>query len=427
MSAVLQNWSGHHTFSASRVHRPETVEQLQEIVSRSSKVKVIGSRHSFNDIADATEDLISLENLAPTWVCDRERRTITANGAITYGQLCQRLHDEGFAIPNMASLPHITVAGAISTATHGSGDNNGNLATAVAAMEFVKANGDLVTLTRDKDGAEFQGAVVGLGGIGAITKITLDMVPSFAMQQEVYEDMAVAQVDEHFDAITSSAYSVSFFTDWQKGRVNEVWFKRQLADKTGLSVAPTLFGAAHAPTHRHPVTALSAAPCTDQMGVVGPWHERLPHFRIDHTPASGDELQTEYFVPRQHAVAAMHAIIDLQDRLQEQMIPYLWISEVRTVAADTLWMSTSYERPTVGIHFSWRKNWAVVEKLLPQVEQALAPFQARPHWGKIFLMSAAQIQALYPKLPEFRQLLHKYDPQGKFRNPFLDKYIFATE
>ncbi|MCC6456243.1 MAG: FAD-binding protein [Caldilineaceae bacterium] len=426
MSANLQNWAGHHTFSTARVHRPQTVEQLQALVSQSSKLKVLGSRHSFNDIADATGDLVSLDDLEPTFLVDRERHTVTVNGSITYGQLCQQLHADGYAIHNMASLPHITVAGAISTATHGSGDHNGNLATAVAALELVKANGDLVLLAREQNREEFEGAVVGLGAVGAITKVTLDIAPAFVMQQEVYEDLPVAQVEAHFDEITSSAYSVSLFTDWQKERVNQLWLKRHLTNGAALAVAPTLFEAIHAPAPRHPVTALPAAPCTEQMGVVGPWHERLPHFRVDHTPASGDELQTEYFVPRQHAVEAMRAVIRILSS-QGPIESLLWISEVRTVAADSLWMSPSYQRDSVGIHFSWRKNWAVVQKLLPTIEEAFAPFQARPHWGKLFTMSPVHLQSLYPKLPEFRELLHAYDPQGKFRNPYVDKYIFGTE
>jgi xylitol oxidase len=422
MSGNPQNWAGHHTFSTDRVHRPETIEQLQEVVSNSRKVKVLGSRHSFNDIADSTEDLVTLENLDQTLSIDPERRTVTVNGAITYGQLCQQLHNAGYAIHNMASLPHITVAGAIATATHGSGDNNGNLATAVAGLELVKANGDLVLLSREQRKEEFEGAVVGLGGVGIATKVTLDVVPAYSMQQEVYEFLPVTQLEENFDAITSSAYSVSFFTDWQKGRVNQIWLKRQLVGNEALALAPAFFESTLAQANVHPVLALSAASCTDQMGLLGTWHERLPHFRIDHTPASGDELQTEYFVSRQHAIAAMRAV----ERLQEQMEPLLWITEIRTVAADNLWMSPSYQQATVGIHFSWRKNWSAVQKLLPIIEQELAPFQARPHWGKLFTMEPARVQLLYPKMADFRELLASYDPQGKFRNPYLDKYIFSA-
>jgi xylitol oxidase len=422
MSVQLQNWSGHHTFSAARLHQPHTVEELQAIVKASRKLKVIGTSHSFNDIADSTEDLISLDQMEQTLTIDRERQTVTVNAGITYGRLCGQLHEQGYALHNMASLPHITVAGAIATATHGSGDENGNLATSVAALEVVTADGSIAVFDRDQNPDEFHGAVVSLGGLGVVTKVTLDIVPGYSMQQEVYESLPTDQLLNHFEEIAASAYSVSLFTDWQKERVNQVWLKRRLTDNTALAVAPTFFEATLAPTHRHPVVTLSSAPCTDQMGIVGPWYERLPHFRIDHTPASGDELQTEYFVPRAQAVAAFQAVM----RLQAQMEPVLWVSEVRTIAADQLWMSPAYGQATVGLHFSWRRNWPAVQQLLPRLEDLLAPFGARPHWGKLFTMSPAQVQSLYPRMADFQQLLRTYDPTGKFRNAFLDTYIFGA-
>jgi xylitol oxidase len=422
MSVQLQNWSGHHTFSAARLHQPHTVEELQAIVKASRKLKVIGTRHSFNNIADSTEDLISLDQMEQTLTIDRERQTVTVNAGITYGRLCGQLHEQGYALHNMASLPHITVAGAIATATHGSGDENGNLATSVAALEVVTADGSIAVFDRDQNPDEFHGAVVSLGGLGVVTKVTLDIVPGYSMQQEVYESLPTDQLLNHFEEIAASAYSVSLFTDWQKERVNQVWLKRRLTDNTALAVAPTFFEATLAPTHRHPVVTLSSAPCTDQMGIVGPWYERLPHFRIDHTPASGDELQTEYFVPRAQAVAAFQAVM----RLQAQMEPVLWVSEVRTIAADQLWMSPAYGQATVGLHFSWRRNWPAVQQLLPRLEDLLAPFGARPHWGKLFTMSPAQVQSLYPRMADFQQLLRTYDPTGKFRNAFLDTYIFGA-
>jgi xylitol oxidase len=422
MSVYLHNWSGHHTFSTSRVHAPESVAELQDIVRRSRKIKVLGARHSFNDIADSTEDLITLDKLDPTITIDPEARTVTAHAGITYGSLCQQLHAAGYAIHNMASLPHITVAGAIATATHGSGDNNGNLATAVAAIELVKADGELVTLSRTQNKEDFEGAVVGLGGVGVMARVTLDIVPAFSMQQEVYEYLPVAELENNFDTITASAYSVSFFTDWKEDRVNQVWLKRRLVDDKALDVAPTFYGATLAAAQVHPVSTLDAAPCTDQRGIVGPWYERLPHFRIDHTPASGNELQTEYFVARHHAIDAMREIA----KLAPMFASTLWISEIRTVAADTLWMSPSYQQPVVGLHFSWLKNWESVQKVLPVLEEALAPFQARPHWGKLFAMPPAVLQSRYPRMADFRDLLQRYDSTGKFRNPYLDKYIFGV-
>jgi alditol oxidase len=414
------NWAGNYTYSAARLHYPETVEQVQELVAGCRKLRVLGSRHSFNGIADSSEDLLSLERFDPGVTVDRERRTVTVAAGVKYGQLCRELHRAGYALHNLASLPHISIAGACATATHGSGDGNGNLATAVAAMELVTADGRVVVLSREHDGEQFQGAVVGLGGLGVVTKLTLDIVPAFEMRQEVYENLPVAQLEEHFDQIVSSAYSVSLFTDWREARVNLVWFKRRITDGAPSELEPTLFGATLAPGHRHPIVSLSAEPCTPQMGIPGPWFERLPHFRLENTPSSGEELQTEYFVPRRHALAAFRAI----DQVREQVAPLLQISEVRTIAADDLWMSPCYKQACVAFHFTWYQNWEAVSQLLPLIEQQLAPFDARPHWGKLFTMPPARLQALYEKLPDFQHLLRSYDPQGKFRNAFVDTYIF---
>ncbi len=332
------------------------------------------------------------------------------------------LHSKGFALHNLASLPHISVAGACSTATHGSGEKNGNLATAVSALEFVTAVGDFVKLSRQQDGDTFQGAVIGLGAIGVITKLALDIQPTFMMRQYVYENLPLNEVKEHFDAIASSAYSVSLFTDWQKQRMNEVWIKSRVEGGHSFDAGPAFFGAKLATRNLHPIAELSAENCTEQMGVPGPWFERLPHFRMGFTPSAGKELQSEYFVPRQHAVEAILAV----ERLRDQISPSLLISEIRTVAADGLWLSPCYKQPCVTIHFTWKPDWPAVSKLLPVIEKELAPFNARPHWGKLFNTSPAALRSIYEKLPDFIQLSTKYDTHGKFRNEFLNKNIFGS-
>jgi alditol oxidase len=417
----ISNWAGNYMYRAARLHRPETVEQIQELVVRSSKLKALGTRHSFNDVADSPGDIISLENFNKTLTLDQERRTVTVEAGVRYGQLARWLHGEGYALHNLASLPHISVAGACATGTHGSGDKLGNLATAVSAIEMVTADGGLVIISREKDGEQFRGAVVNLGGLGLITKLTLDISPTFEMRQDVYEHLPLAELEEHFDELFSSAYSVSLFTDWRNGIFNQLWLKRQLPNHAPIQVESKVFGATLATRHLHPISTLSAENCTEQMGIRGPWHERLPHFRMDFTPSSGEELQSEYLVPRQHAFAALRVI----DRLREDIAPLLQISEIRSIAADDLWMSPCYEHACIGIHFTWKKDWEGVKNMLPQIEQGLAPFNARPHWGKLFAMSPERLQSLYEKLPDFRQLLQQYDPQGKFRNLFLDKYIFG--
>ncbi len=422
MSEPQQNWARNYTYSAARWHYPKTVEQVQELVVRCRKLKALGTRHSFNEIADTPEDIISLEHFDRVVELNRERRTVTVEAGVRYGQLCRYLHENGYALHNLASLPHISIAGACATATHGSGDNNGNLATSVSALEMVTANGEVIVLSREHDGDKFQGAVVGIGGVGVVTKLTLDVLPAFDMRQDVYENLPLAQLENNFDAILSSAYSVSLFTDWQSARLNQVWLKRRVTDSAPFKLEPEWSGATLAPSDRHPIPGISAVNCTKQMGIPGPWHERLPHFRMDYMPSSGEELQSEYLVPRPHAFAATNAVA----QLREQIAPLLQICEVRTIAADNLWMSPCYKQACVGIHFTWKKNWDAVKNLLPLVEEQLAPFSARPHWGKLFTMSPARLQSLYKKLPDFQDLLCAYDPEDKFRNAFLDTYIFTT-
>jgi xylitol oxidase len=422
MNEPQQNWARNYTYSAARWHYPKTVEQVQELVVRCRKVKALGTRHSFNSIADTPDDIISLEHFDRVVELNRERLTVTVEAGVRYGQLCRHLHQEGFALHNLASLPHISIAGACATATHGSGDNNANLATSVSAMEMVKANGEVTVLSREHDGDKFHGAVIGLGGLGVVTKLTLDILPAFEVRQVVYENLPLAQLENNFDAMQASAYSVSLFTDWQSARINQIWLKQRVSDTAPFRPEPEWLGATLAPEDRHPIAGLSAVNCTKQMGVAGPWHERLPHFRMDYMPSSGEELQSEYLVPRSQAVAAINVVA----QWREQIAPLLQICEVRTIAADDLWMSPCYKQACAGIHFTWKKNWEAVRKLLPLIEAQLAPFGARPHWGKLFTMPPERLQSLYNKLPDFRELLGFYDPPGKFRNAFLDTHIFAT-
>ena len=415
------NWAGNYTYGAAKIHHPETVEQVRKLVSGSPKVRALGSRHSFNDIADTPGDLIALDRFERVLEIDRERHTVTVDASARYGDIAEQIYVAGYALPNLASLPHISVAGACATATHGSGVGNRNLAVSVAALEMVTADGDLVTLSRERDGDEFAGAAVGLGGLGIVTSVTLDLVPAFDMRQDVYDRLPFSQLVAHFDEIASRTYSVSFFTDWSGETVDQVWLKRPIAEGDTFEPQSDLFGATLAPTHRHPIRNLPAEACTPQMGIPGPWYERLPHFRLEFTPSSGEELQTEYLVPRSYAVDALRAM----NRLNEQIAPLLQISEVRTIAADDLWMSPCYMQDCVGIHFTWIKDWEGVRQLLPLLEDDLAPLDARPHWGKLFTMPAERVRSLYPRLPDFQRLLRHYDPQGKFRNSFLDTYIFG--
>jgi len=417
----LRNWAGNIEYSTDRIQTATSLGQVQDYIKAQDKLKVLGTRHCFNNIADSKDQFLSLKPMDNVIAIEPAKRTVTVAAGITYGQLCPYLDAKGFALHNLASLPHISVAGACSTATHGSGEKNGNLATAASGLEIVTADGKVVTLSRERDVETFDGAVVGLGALGVITKVTLDIQPSFMMRQYVYENLPLSELKDHFDAIESSGYSVSLFTDWQKQRVNELWVKSRVEEGQSFRATPDFFGAKLATRNLHPIKELSAENCTEQMGVPGPWYERLPHFRMGFTPSAGKELQAEYFIPRQHAVEAVLAV----ERLRDQVGPSLLITEIRTIAADNLWMSPCYQQDCVTIHFTWKPDWPAVSKLLPVIEKELAPFDARPHWGKLFTVSPAELKRIYRRMPAFIELSKRYDPQGKFRNEYLSKNIFA--
>ncbi len=411
----LRNWAGNHTYPTSVVHRPTSLAELQDLVAGSRRLRAVGSRHCFNDLVDSPA-LVSLDDMPPEIDVDSGSRTVRVGAAVRYGHLARQLHADGWALHNLASLPHISVAGAVATATHGSGDRSPNLATAVAGLELVTADGSLLSLTRAD--AELAGAVVGLGALGVVTALTLDIEPTYDVVQEVHTDLPWSAVLADFDAVSGSADSVSLFTDWRGPAVTQVWRKNRVP-LSEERPAPRWPDGVAAMTNLHPLPGGDIASTTAQLGVPGAWHERLPHFRLEFVPSAGQELQSEYFVDRRDAAAAIQAVRGLADRLA----PVLLVSEVRTVAADDLWLSMAYDRDSACLHFTWKLMQPEVEALLPRLEDALAPFAARPHWGKLFSDAAAH---LYPRLADFRALVARLDPAGTFGNDFLDRHLLGN-
>lgn len=412
-----RNWAGNYEYRAERLHRPSTLEELQEVVARSPRVRVLGSRHSFNDIADSRE-LVTLEGLPSEVVSDRAAGVVSFNAGMRYGELVRVLNAEGLALHNLASLPHISVAGAVATATHGSGDANGNLATAVAGLEIVRSDGEVVRAERGDP--DFDGLVVGLGAPGAVARITLDVEPAYEVRQRVFEGLDWEALLGHFDEITSHGYGVSVFTRWDE-RVDQVWIKNRVTHEPE-QIEDDLFGASAATVDRHPILGIDATHCTPQLGRPGLWSDRLPHFRMGFMPSSGHELQSEYLFPRRHAAEAIEAVRSLADGLR----PALQMSEIRTVAADRLWMSMCYGQDSVGIHFTWNPEREAVGAVLPRLEAALSPFGARPHWGKLFVAGAAEVSPLYERLPDFVRMVERFDPRGAFRNRWLQTHVLGS-
>ncbi len=333
------------------------------------------------------------------WRSILRHTAVTIGAGVTYGRLAPYIESHGFALHNLASLPHISAVGGCATATHGSGIRNRNLSAACSALELVTANGQRLALSRAKNPDHFDGAVVALGALGIVTSLTLDVEPTYQVEQVVYQDLPFSELEHNLDAIFASGYSVSLFTDWQNHRATQVWIKRRVDLKKPYVWPQEFYNARRATQNLHPVTGHSAESCTEQLGIPGPWYERLPHFRMNFVPSSGKELQTEYLVPREHGYEAIRAVEQLRDRIT----PHLFVTELRTIESDSLWMSTAYQRPSLAIHFTWKPEWPAVQKILPLIEAKLAPFEPRPHWAKLFTLPPATLQSRYAKLCRFQR------------------------
>jgi len=408
------NWARNLRFSAARTVSPRSVAELQELVAGTRRIHPRGSGHSFSPVADTTGDLVWLGRMPRMIRVDAGAATVTVNAALTYAELGPELHARGLALPNLASLPHLTVAGACATATHGSGVGNGNLATAVRRVVLVAATGELAELTPASDPDRFDATVAGLGTLGIVTELTLGVEPAYEVRQRVFEGLGFPDFTRDAEAVLAAAFSVSLFTDFRGPVFTQVWLK----ERTGCDDLPAggFMGAVEADGPRHPVSGRDPAACTEQGGVPGPWHQRLPHFRADAVPSSGEELQSEYLLPRESAADALVALAGIAGEIS----PVLQICELRTVAADRQWLSPASARDSLGVHFTWIPDTAAVMPVVRSVEARLAAFGARPHWAKLFAMTPDLLAGVYPRIPDFRAMRTRHDPLGKFGNAFLD-------
>lgn len=405
MSAAGATWSGTHVFTAPALIEATSIADVQRVLAGGGPVRALGTRHSFHDLADTDGTLVTVTGIPFDATIDEERREVTVGAGTRYGVLARWLEDHGWALHNLGSLPHISIGGATATGTHGSGHGNGSLATAVRALEYVDAGGSLPTI-RIGD-PDFPVLAVGLGAFGITVRVTLAIEPSYRMRQDVFTGLTWDDFLADPDAVTGAAYSVSVFTTWVGDVVGDVWVKSRL-DAVGIPPGTQ-------PRDETAELVGSTDNLTAQGGVEGAWCDRLPHFRLDGTPSNGDEIQTEYFVARADAVGALTAVRSLGADIH----PHLLVTELRTVAADDLWLSGASGRDTLAIHFTWANHPDAVRALLPRIEAALAPFGARPHWGKWHTMDADAVAAVVPKLAEARAVFERLDPEGRFANAHL--------
>ncbi|MEW2156358.1 FAD-binding protein [Streptomyces sp. NPDC007189] len=415
-AGTVSNWARTITYTAREFHRPRTLDALAALVGAGERVRVLGSGHSFNRIADPGPDgvLVSTADLPRVIDVDTAARTVRVSGGVRYADLAETVHAHGLALANMASLPHISVAGSVATGTHGSGVGNGPLASAVREVEMVLASGDTGTIGRDDP--RFGGAVTSLGALGVVTALTLDLEAAYEVEQRVYTELPLEGLD--FAAVAAAGYSVSLFTDWRKPGFRQVWVKRR-TDRPAVDFP----WAAPAEVPLHPVPGMPAGNCTEQFGVPGPWHERLPHFRAEFTPSSGEEIQSEYLLPRSAALDALYAI----DGIRSTVAGVLQTCEVRTVAADAQWLSPAHDRDSVALHFTWVRDEAAVLPVVRRLEEVLEPFDPRPHWGKVFQIPSAVLRGRYARFDDFASLVRQVDPSGTFANAFVRDLLGLPE
>ena len=416
MTVIERTWAGTYSFTAQRLISATSVAEVQRAVAAAAasgeRVRALGTRHSFNGIADTAGTLITILGIDPDPALDEAARTVTVGSGIRYGELAVWLEERGWALHNMGSLPHISVGGATATGTHGSGNLNGTLSTAVRAIEYVSAEGSLVT-ARSGD-PDFEGLVVGLGAFGIVVRTTLAVQPSYAVRQDTFTGLRWSAVLDDLEGVTGASYSVSLFTNWLGDTMGTAFRKTRLLDDAAEGDDPDGWLG----STRDQAAGIFGGVEDNHTGRgAGQWLDRLPHFRLDSTPSHGDEIQTEYFVDRARSADALRAVRALGDRIAEHLL----VTELRTTAPDDLWLSGSYGRPTLAIHFTWRNEPEGVHALLPAIEEALAPFDARPHWGKVNTMDAAGLARVHPRLADARALFERLDPAGTFSNGYLEQ------
>jgi xylitol oxidase len=414
---IERNWAGNLTYRASGVEHPASIDELQAVFARGGRVRMLGSRHCFNDIADTDGVLIALDRMPRVFEVNEARDAVRVSAGLRYGDIAPLLDAEGLALANLASLPHISIAGAVATGTHGSGDAIGSLASAVRALTIVTPSGAVHEMQRGDD--DFDGAVVSLGALGAVVDVTLDVEPTYEVAQHVFEHPSWDAILADFDEVTSIGTSVSIFSRWEHTDVaDQIWVKQRQPEAREIARADLFsrIDGEPATAKRHPIIGVDPVACTEQLGVPGPWFERLSHFKLEFTPSAGAEIQSEYLVPRADAVAAIQAVRTLAG----QIAPLLLVNEIRTVAPDYLWLSSSQGTDAVGIHFTWKPDEAAVREFLPTLEAAL-PETARPHWGKVFTLDAAQVRARYSRWDDFAALAARFDPERRLVNPYLER------
>lgn len=426
------NWAGtEHTHPVRQTHPGDVdalAEDIRAAVAQGLQVKAVGSGHSFTGIAATDGVVVHLDRMAQIRSLDVPSGQVTVEAGMPLHALNAALDAHGLALANLGDIDVQTISGAVSTGTHGTGHALGGLATQVIGVELVDAEGRLVRCSAAESPKTFAAARIGLGALGVVTALTLQCVPAFALRA-VEAPMPLDEVLEGFDELAEDNDHFEFY--WFP-HTRRALTKRNNRVAAGEARKPlsrfrywlddellsnTVFGWTQGLTARVPgltgtvnnvaTRALSAREYVDAS------------YKVFCSPRRVRFREMEYAVPRAALVEVLQSVQAWIDGSGER-VPFP--IEVRVAAADDIWLSTAFERETayVAVHQFHRLDH---ERYFRAVESIVGGVGGRPHWGKLHQLDATELERLYPRMADWREVRARLDPSGVFANPYLDRVL----
>jgi L-gulonolactone oxidase len=428
----FKNWGGNQACTPLSLERPSSEDELVALVHRAAaageRVKVVGAGHSFTDIACTDGRMVSLDGYDHFLEVDTRAATVKVEGGITIAALGQALAEVGLAQPNLGDVAYQSIAGAISTATHGTGGRLGNISTQVKALSLVTADGVLECSAEDNADV-FQAARVGLGALGVISTVTLQCVPAFTLRSI----QAPRQLDEVLDAVEDLVAAndhFEFFWIPHSDRVLAITNNRTDAPAHPPGKVSAYFNDIVMENHAFGLLQRLGRANTTWIPALGRVTGRLLNARdvadVSHRVFANQRLvrfvEMEYALPRPALAAAVR---DVRSMIDRQGLRISFPVEVRIAAADDIWLSTASGRDTgyIAVHVF---QGLPFDRYFREVEAIMNGYEGRPHWGKMHYQTAETLRPRYPHWADFIGVRDRLDPEGRFSNAYLDRVLGKT-
>ena len=429
-----RNWSREQRCSPCEIARPHTREGLirtvVDAVAAGRRVKVAGSGHSFTPAALTDGTMLRIELLDRLLDVDPVSGTVRVEAGIVLGDLNRRLHEHGMALENLGDIDRQTLAGSISTGTHGTGARFGNLSSQVVAMEIVGPDGTLHRLSEYGDADGLRAARVGIGALGAIYSVTLRAVGAYRIDRidrplplrEVLDDLeARAAAHDHFEFYVFPHTETALCRESSRTDAPPEPRNRAAVYAQEVVIENWVGAGFAAAARRMP----SAAPRLARLAASGIGRDRKldDSFRVYASERRIRFTEMEYAIPRENAREAIERVLEIAGRPE---LGNAWPIEVRFVAADDAMLSPSHGRDAcyVAVHSDRAGNWS---EYFGEVAEVMNGYGGRPHWGKRHFLGHRELSALYPRWEDFRSVRSRLDPEGSFANDYTDRVLGPVE